>query len=151
MRDKPTTPPPIHHIGVAVHSIEEAMRFWGEKLGLEIVDRQTLHHFGLKVAFVQTGNTLIELLEPIDSSSTVARFLERRGGGLHHVCFSSPDIKEHLRDLADKGVSLIDESPRPGAHGEVAFIHPTAAHGVLVELIQARPSGSPEVEEGAHE
>jgi len=79
---------------------------------------------------------LIELLEPTATDTPVARFLERRGPGLHHLCFGSPDIREHLRDLKDKGVELIDEVPRPGAHGEVAFLQPVAALGVLVELIQ---------------
>jgi methylmalonyl-CoA epimerase len=133
-----TMPLAIHHIGVAVTSIEEAMRFYGEKLGLEVVDRQELADRALRVAFVQTGNTLIELLEPTSSDSTVARFLDRRGPGLHHLCFGTPNIVEHLRDLADKGVPLIDATPRPGAHGDVAFLDPAAAHGVLVELLQPR-------------
>src|SRR6266540_3902110 len=80
--------------------------------------------------------TLIELLEPTDPDTPVARFLERRGPGLHHLCFGTPDIHEHLRDLRDKGVELIDEEPRPGAHGDVAFLQPTAALGVLIELLQ---------------
>ena len=129
-------PLPVHHIGIAVQSIEEALRFYGEKLGLEVVDRRELTNRALKVVFVQTGNTLIELLEPTDPESTVARFIQRRGPGLHHLCFGTTDIKEHLRDLNDKGVELIDEAPRPGAHGDVAFIQPSAAHGVLVELLQ---------------
>jgi methylmalonyl-CoA epimerase len=97
----------------------------------------------LKVAFVRAANLFIELLEPTDPDSTVARFLERRGPGLHHLCFGTPDIREHLRDLKDKGVELIDESPRPGAHGEVAFLQPSAAVGVLVELLQAPPDLHP--------
>src|ERR1051326_8078427 len=76
---------------------------------------------------VQTSNVLIELLEPTDPDTTVARFLERRGPGLHHLCFGTPDIREHLRDLKNKGVELIDEVPRPGAHGDVAFLQPSAA------------------------
>jgi methylmalonyl-CoA epimerase len=88
------------------------------------------------VAFIQAANVLIELLEPTATDTPVARFLERRGPGLHHLCFGTPDIREHLRDLKDKGVELIDEAPRPGAHGEVAFLQPGAALGVLIELIQ---------------
>jgi methylmalonyl-CoA epimerase len=126
----------VHHIGVAVPSIDEAMHFYGEKLGLRIVDTLELPDRQLKVAMVQTGNTLIELLEPTDPDSTVARFLERRGPGLHHLCFGTPDIREHLRDLRDKGVELIDAEPRPGAHGDVAFLQPTAALGVLIELLE---------------
>src|SRR5919197_863343 len=104
----------VHHVGVAVPSIEDA--------------------------FVKTDNVLIELLEPTDPDATVARFLERRGPGLHHLCFGTPNILEHLRDLRDKGVELIDDAPRPGAHGDVAFLDPSAAMGVLVELLQPNMS-----------
>jgi methylmalonyl-CoA epimerase len=127
----------VHHVGIAVPSIDEAMRFYGDKLGLSVVDSVDMPERQLKVAFVRAANLYIELLEPTDPDSTVARFIERRGPGLHHVCFGTPDIREHLRDLKDKGVELIDESPRPGAHGEVAFLHPSATVGVLVELLQA--------------
>ncbi len=126
----------VHHVGVAVPSIDDAMHFYGDKLGLAVHDSLELPERQLKVAFVQTENMLIELLEPTDPDTPVARFLERRGPGLHHLCFGTPDIREHLRDLRDKGVELIDETPRPGAHGEVAFLQPAAALGVLVELIQ---------------
>lgn len=133
------SPLAVHHVGVAVPSIDEAMRFYGEKLGLRVFETIDLPDRQLKVTFVQAANLLIELLEPTDTDTPVAKFLERRGPGLHHLCFGTPDICEHLRDLKDKGVELIDEAPRPGAHGQVAFLQPTAALGVLVELLQ--PSG----------
>jgi len=126
----------VHHVGIAVPSIDDALRFYGEKLGLALQDQLELPDRQLKVAFVKTSNMLIELLEPTDPDTPVARFLERRGPGLHHLCFGTPDIREHLRDLRDKGVELIDEEPRPGAHGDVAFLQPTAALGVLIELLQ---------------
>ncbi len=126
----------VHHVGIAVPSIDDALRFYGEKLGLALQDQLELPDRQLKVAFVKTSNMLIELLEPTDPDTPVARFLERRGPGLHHLCFGTPDIHEHLRDLRDKGVELIDEEPRPGAHGDVAFLQPTAALGVLIELLQ---------------
>ncbi len=132
------SPLAIHHVGLAVPSIDEAMHFYGDKLGLSLVERIDLPDRQLKVGFVQAANTLIELLEPTDTESTVARFLARRGPGMHHLCFGTPDIREHLRDLKDKGVALLDETPRPGAHGEVAFVDPDAALGVLVELTQPR-------------
>jgi methylmalonyl-CoA epimerase len=138
------SPLAVHHVGIAVPSIDEAMRFYGDKLGLSLSDSLELPERQLKVAFVKAANLLIELLEPTDPDSTVARFLERRGPGLHHLCFGTPDIREHLRDLKDKGVELIDETPRPGAHGQVAFLQPTAAVGVLVELLQPTPSVSRE-------
>lgn len=134
------SPLPLHHIGVAVPSIDEAMHFYGEKLGLEITARRELPDRALKVAFVQAANALIELLEPTDPDSTVARFIERRGPGLHHICFGTTDIDRHLRDLKEKGVELIDEVARPGMDGNVAFLQPSSALGVLVELLQPQPS-----------
>jgi methylmalonyl-CoA/ethylmalonyl-CoA epimerase len=133
MEQSPLT---VHHVGIAVPSIDDALRFYGDKLGLHLADSIDLPDRQLKVAFVQAGNVLIELLEPTEPDSTVSRFIERRGPGLHHLCFGTIDIRAHLRDLKDKGVELIDEAPRPGAHGEVAFLQPSAALGVLVELLQ---------------
>jgi methylmalonyl-CoA/ethylmalonyl-CoA epimerase len=137
------SPLAVHHIGIAVPSIDEAMHFYGNKLGFSLADSLELPERQLKVAFVRAANLLIELLEPTDPESTVARFLERRGPGLHHLCFGTPDIREHLRDLKDKGVELIDEAPRPGAHGEVAFLQPTSTLGVLVELLQPPVAPTP--------
>ena len=142
-RTKAVDPLAIHHVGVAVNNIDEAMRFYGEKLGLDLIDRRELPDRALKVAFVQAANTLIELLEPTNPQSTLARFLDRRGPGLHHLCFGTPDIDAYLRDLRDKGVDLIDETPRPGALGDVAFIQPEAAYGVLEELIQLAETVKP--------
>ena len=130
------SPLAVHHVGIAVPSIDEAMRFYGDKLGLKVVDTVELTDRQLKVAFVQAANLLIELLEPTATDTPVAKFLVRRGPGLHHLCFGTPDIRAHLRDLKDKGVELIDETARPGAHGDVAFLQPAAALGVLVELLQ---------------
>src|SRR5689334_6401582 len=134
----------VHHIGVAVRSIDDAMHFYGDKLGLALHESLDLPDRQLRVAFVKTANLLIELLEPTDPDTPVARFLERRGPGLHHLCFGTTDIREHLRDLKDKGVEVIDETPRPGAHGDVAFLQPSAALGVLVELLQPPPIAATE-------
>ena len=128
----------VHHVGVAVPSIDDALQFYGDKLGLPLLETLDLPDRQLKVAFVKADNMLIELLEPTDPDTTVARFLERRGPGLHHLCFGTTDIREHLRDLQGKGVELIDPEPRPGAHGDVAFLQPASAFGVLVELLQER-------------
>jgi len=98
------SPLAVHHVGVAVTSIDEALRFYGDKLGLSVCDRLDLPERQLKVAFIQAANVLIELLEPTATDTPVARFLERRGPGLHHLCFGTADIREHLRDLKDKGV-----------------------------------------------
>lgn len=133
MEQSPLT---VHHVGIAVPSIDDAMHFYGEKLGMSVIDSMELPERQLKVAFVGAANLLLELLEPTDPDSTVSRFIERRGPGLHHLCFGTPDIREHLRDLKDKGVELIDEAPRPGAGGDVAFLQPASALGVLIELFQ---------------
>jgi methylmalonyl-CoA epimerase len=134
------SPLAIHHVGIAVPAIDDAMHFYGDKLGLSLVESLELPDRQLKVAFVQASNVLIELLEPTDPDSTISRFIERRGPGLHHLCFGTPDIREHLRDLKDKGVELIDAEPRLGAQGEVAFLQPAAALGVLIELLQPTSS-----------
>jgi methylmalonyl-CoA/ethylmalonyl-CoA epimerase len=136
----------VHHVGVAVPSIDDALHFYGEKLGLELQETIDLPDRQLRVAFVKTANMLIELLEPTDPDATVARFLERRGPGLHHLCFGTPDIREHLRDLRDKSVELIDQEPRPGAYGEVAFLQPSAALGVLIELLEPSSLATSEAE-----
>jgi methylmalonyl-CoA epimerase len=134
----------VHHIGVAVPSIDDALHFYGDKLGLSVADSIDLPDRQLKVTFVQASNILIELLEPTDPDTPVARFIERRGPGLHHLCFGTTDIREHLRDLRDKGVELIDDAPRPGAQGDVAFLQPAAALGVLIELLQPTPVAATE-------
>jgi methylmalonyl-CoA epimerase len=125
-------------VGIAVASIEEAMGFYRDKLGLALKDQRELADRQLKVAFVEADNVLIELLEPTDPDTPVARFLERRGPGLHHLCFGTPDIATHLQELKDKGVEAIDDVARPGAHGPVAFLQPASAYGVLIELLEPK-------------
>ncbi|MGA9348849.1 MAG: methylmalonyl-CoA epimerase [Anaerolineae bacterium] len=126
----------IDHIGVVVHSIEEALQVYEEALGLELNDVKEVPEQAVKVAFLPVGDSEIELVEPLTSDSGVAKFLEKRGEGIHHICFEVDDIEAALQDLAAKGVRLIDEQPRQGAHGRVAFLHPKSAHGVLIELIE---------------
>jgi methylmalonyl-CoA epimerase len=134
----------IDHIGVAVHSIEEALRTYEGALGLELANVEEVPEQAVKVAFLPVGDSEIELVEPtttdtstkLSTSSGIAKFLEKRGEGLHHVCLEVEDIEAALQDLAAKGIRLIDEQPRRGAHGRVAFLHPKSAHGVLIELIE---------------
>jgi methylmalonyl-CoA epimerase len=126
----------IDHIAIAVHSIEEALQAYEGALGLELADVGEVPEQGVRVAFLPTGESELELVEPLTSESGVAKFLEKRGEGIHHICFEVDDIEAALQDLADKGVRLIDEQPRQGAHGRVAFLHPKSTHGVLIELIE---------------
>jgi LAO/AO transport system kinase len=127
----------IHHVGIAVRSLEEASSRFGGLLGLREGARYELPEFGVKVLFLPVGDSNLELLEPLGQGSTVASFLARRGEGVHHVCFEVDDIEKSLAEFAAQGARLIDEKPRPGAGGHlVAFVHPKSTHGVLVELKQ---------------
>lgn len=127
----------IHHVGIAVRNAEEAAERFGALLGLERGKRYELPELGVTALFLPVADGNLELLEPTSEASTVAKFLDKRGEGLHHVCFEVEDIESALAELARKGARLIDEKPRPGAGGHlVAFVHPKSTHGVLVELKQ---------------
>ena len=126
----------IDHIAIIVRSIEEALQVYEGALGLELTEVEEVPEQAVRVAFLPVGESEIELVEPLSTSSGVARFLEKRGEGLHHICLEVDDIEAALQDLAAQGVRLIDEQPRQGVHGRVAFLHPKSAHGVLIELIE---------------
>ncbi len=130
---------PAHHIGVAVRRLDEALADYG-KLGFEAGPVEDVPTQGVRVAFLRAGPVRIELLESLSPEGVIARFIERRGEGLHHLAFSVPDIREEMRRLRGQGLELIDAEPRPGAHGRlVAFLHPRSARGVLLELVQESP------------
>ena len=125
--------PVLDHIGIAVQSLDAARIY--ETMGLSIDYRETVQSQGVKTAFLSVGDSSIELLEPISQDSPVGRFIERRGEGIHHICFRVRDIESHLRRLEGEGYRLINPTPVPGAHGcRVAFLHPAGANGVLIEL-----------------
>lgn len=125
----------LNHIGIAVRNLEEGKKLFCEILGFEITDEKSLPERGVRVAFLETGNTTIELLEGIGEESAVTKFLMRHGPGIHHLCFRVGDIERVLEELAGAGLRLIDEKARPGAEGHpVAFIHPKSTSGVLIEL-----------------
>jgi len=124
---------PIDHVGVAVHSIEESRALFEFLSGAECSQPETLEAYGVRVAFVG----FVELLEPLGPDTNIGRFLERRGQSIHHVAYRTSDIEAELARLIEAGVELIDRVPRPGAGGHrVAFLHPSAAGGVLVELVE---------------
>jgi methylmalonyl-CoA/ethylmalonyl-CoA epimerase len=126
----------IAHIGIAVRSIDEAAKSY-ERLGLRVTRRESVPSQKVTVGFLPIGDTCIELVQPDSPDSPIARFLETRGPGLHHICFEDADVATTLAELAAAGTRLIDKTPRPGAHDtRVAFIHPESAAGVLVELSQ---------------
>lgn len=131
----------IDHLGIATRGIEEALRFWEDALGLENVHTETVDDQKVRVAMLPLGESRIELLEPTSDDSPISKFLDKRGGGLHHIAIRVDDIEAALARLKEKGMRLIDETPRIGAEGcRVAFVHPSAANGVLLELVQNDPA-----------
>lgn len=129
--------PRLDHIGIAVRSIGDAKIY--EALGLTIDHVELVETQGVKTAFLSVGDANLELLEPTDAQSAVARFLEKRGEGIHHICLRVENIEEHLERLKAQGFRLINEAPVPGAHGcRVAFLHPAAGNGVLIELSERK-------------
>ena len=142
----PTNPPRfkppgrIHHVAVIVRSLDVALPFYRDLLGLELEQVMDIESDRVRIAFLGVGESKVELVEPTDNTTGVARFLESRGEGFHHVCFEVPDLAEELTRLGIEGIELIDMAPRRGAEGPVAFLHPRSCHGVLVELIEA-PGG----------
>lgn len=126
----------IDHVGVAVLSIEKALPFYKKALGLEPVHREEVPSQKVRVAFLQAGETSIELLEPTGDEGAIAKFLKTRGPGLHHVAFSVADIDGRMEALRKAGFPPLDAAARPGARGhKVCFLHPKLAEGVLVELV----------------
>jgi methylmalonyl-CoA/ethylmalonyl-CoA epimerase len=125
----------IAHIGIAVRAIDELLPFYRELLDLE--DRPLANYDGARIAGLTAGDSLIELLEPNEADSPIARFIDRRGPGIHHICFAVPDLDDVLARCRAKGITLIDETPRMGAEGKrIAFLHPSSTGGVLIELTE---------------
>jgi len=127
----------INHLGIATRGIDEALKFWSDALGLENVHTEVVEDQKVRVAMLPIGESRIELLEPTSEDSPISKFLEKRGGGIHHIAVEVDDIKASIAQLKAKGMRLIDENPRIGAEGcLVAFVHPSATNGVLLELVQ---------------
>lgn len=128
----------IDHLGIATNGIDEALKFWGDALGLDSVHTEVVEDQKVRVAMLPLGESRIELLEPTSEDSPISKFLEKRGGGIHHIAVAVDDIQASLAKLKANGMRLIDETPRVGAEGcLVAFVHPSSANGVLLELVQA--------------
>ena len=127
----------LKHIGVAVNNIDETLKVFVNTLGLKHEKTITLEERKLKIALLEAGETKIELCEPMDKEGTIAKFLQNRGEGIHHIAFKVTDIEDMLKQLKSKGVTLIDEVPRKGAEGgKIAFIHPKSTKSVLIELCE---------------
>ena len=127
----------INHLGVAVESIDEALKFWRDGLGLSLEAVEVVEDQGVRVAMLPIGGSHIELLEATGAETPVGRFIAKRGAGIHHLCVEVADLNAQLETLKARGIRLIDETPRLGAGGAlVAFIHPASTGGVLIELTQ---------------
>lgn len=132
----------INHIGIAVNSIEEQRHFYEKVLGAAYEGTEEIEDQKARVAFFRVGDVRLELLEPTNPASTVAAFIEKRGEGLHHIAYTVDDIAARIAELKAEGIRMIDEAPRPGAHGaRIAFLHPKSSYGVLTELCE--PAESP--------
>jgi methylmalonyl-CoA epimerase len=126
----------IDHIGIVVRDIQEALHVYETALGLPLREIAEVPDQQVRVAFLPIGDSNLELVQPATGDSGIARFLEKRGEGIHHICVEVDDIDAVLTRLRAHDIELIDETPRPGAHGRVAFVHPRGAHGVLLELVE---------------
>lgn len=131
----------IDHIGIVVHELDAALQTYCEGLGFRLLQRIEIAEQMVEAAFLDAGNGTVELIAPTDSSSGTARFLQSRGEGTHHICFEVEDIVASLKSLEAQGLRLIDTAPRQGVHGLVAFVHPKATHGTMIELLQKTDEG----------
>ncbi|MBI4747598.1 MAG: methylmalonyl-CoA epimerase [Acidobacteria bacterium] len=127
----------IDHLGIAVESLETALKFYRDALGLAVCGEEVVEDQGVKVAMLPIGDSRVELLEATHDNSPIAKYIAKRGPGIHHICIRVDDVAATLAILKDQGYQLIDQHPRPGADGcLVAFVHPKSTHGVLLELSQ---------------
>ncbi len=130
----------IDHIGIAVKDINSVLEFYSEALGLENLGFEIVEDQGVRVAFLPVGESRFELLEPLNEESPLAKSIAKRGEGIHHICLDVDNVKETLAEMKARGLQLIDQEPRRGAHHkEIAFVHPKASNGVLIELSQDAP------------
>ncbi|HEY6003334.1 MAG TPA: methylmalonyl-CoA epimerase [Anaeromyxobacter sp.] len=130
----------IHHLGIAVRSLDEAVPFYRDGLGMAFQGVEEVPEYAVRVAFLKIGESVIELLEPTSGDGMIARFLAERGPGIHHVAYEVADLEAAIRSCEARGVKMIDRAPRRGAHGaRVAFMDPESSQSVLTELCQLRP------------
>jgi len=139
----------IEHIGIATRALSEALAFWRDALGLEVSETEEVSEQKVRVAMLPVGESRVELLEPTSEDSPIAKFIEKRGAGIHHIAVRVSDIRESLSRLKEQGIRLVDETPRIGAGGcLVAFVHPSSANGVLLELVEHTQSHTEQITAG---
>ena len=134
-QDAPCTARHLNHICIAVSDIEDALAFYREVFGAGEVEVEEIEDQAVRAALLRVGGSQLEFIQPTDPNGGVARFIERRGEGVHHIAFEVEDLQERLDALSEHGVQLIDATPREGLSGMIAFIHPRATRGVLIELV----------------
>lgn len=133
----------VDHIGIAVSSLEEALFLYTEQLGMTHIKTETVASQGVNIAFLNAGSVKLELLEATAPNSPIARFIEKKGPGIHHIAYKVENIEERIAELKNKGMEMIQDSPIPGAGGNmIAFMHPKATGGVLMELCGKGGAGS---------
>ncbi|MDP7578032.1 MAG: methylmalonyl-CoA epimerase [SAR202 cluster bacterium] len=125
----------INHVGIAVRDIEATLSFYGRIFGAGTEEIESLEDQGIRAALVRVGGSQLEFIQPIDPDNSVARFIGRRGEGLHHLCFEVEDLDAKLKLLDEEGIQLIDRTPRKGLTGSIAFLHPKSTGGTLIELV----------------
>jgi methylmalonyl-CoA/ethylmalonyl-CoA epimerase len=126
----------LDHVGIVVNDLDAALTTYCSRWGFQLLQRLEIPEQKVEAAFLAAGNSIVELLLPTDPASGIARFLQNRGEGVHHLCYEVDDIEEALATLRSRGLRLVDETPRRGVHGLVAFVHPKSSHGTLIELLQ---------------
>jgi len=126
----------VDHVSIAVSNLDEGLKTYENLLGIKASHVETIADQGVKAAMLVVGNVEIELIEPINPDSGVAKFLEKKGEGVHHICFEVDDVDQELESLAARGVDLIDKQGRKGLAGKIGFLHPRSTNGVLIELAQ---------------
>lgn len=132
----------VDHIGIAIHSIEKALPYYTETLGLRLIAIEEVDSQKVRVAFIDAGNVKLELLEATEKDGPVAKFIEKRGEGVHHIAFGVENIRTRMQELRENGVHLLQDEPKKGAGGaEVAFMHPKSSFGVLYELCEKTTMG----------
>ncbi|MGM0421099.1 MAG: methylmalonyl-CoA epimerase [Bacillota bacterium] len=135
----------IDHIGIAVHDVETALKFYRDALGLEYRGQEEVEAEGVRVAFLKIGESKIELLEPLSDEGAIARHLEKRGEGIHHIAMLVDDIEAKVQEMQEQDVRFIKDEPTTGAgNKKIIFIHPKSSHGVLAELCQTISGGQKE-------
>lgn len=133
----------INHLGIAVKSLTDSLKFYQDTLGLEVNCTEIVQDQGVEVAMLPIGESRVELLQATSESSPIARFIEKRGPGIHHICIEVEDIVAKLKEMKAAGIQLIDEEPKIGAGGHlIAFVHPKSTAGVLIELLQKQEGES---------